>query len=192
MNKLIWLYLSSAILAITLALVEGVSEKIPIPLANDIAIIINDSSIERVDYLTAVTMMTEEKTQPMRAVDYQLIVDRLTEEELLFQYGLAQGYIYQPAISQVIVSNLLATIAVQHTSKQYSDEELHIIYLDKIVKDNEPSQVDERLSFANLKPQLATALREIERSKTVRDYLTWLRQRADFVYSNHIKEGNDE
>jgi len=179
MNKSSWFYVLSILVALSIAFIELYAVKTANVLFVEEAILINDSAIKRVDYLTAVTMMEEEKNQPMKAVDYQLIVDRLTEEELLFQYGLAQGYIYQPAISQVIVSNMLETISIQHTSEEYSDEKLYQIYLKKLITNQDIESLPEAMQFEQVKIDLANALREIERSKAVSEYLNWLRKRAD-------------
>lgn len=178
MNKSIFLYFVSVIGALSAALFElNFDNKNNLLFIED-AVLINDSSISRIDYLTAVTMMEEEKENPMEVVDYQLIVDRLIEEELLFQYGLEHGYIYQPAISQVIVNNMLETIAIQHTSEKYSDEKLYQVYLEKVVENHPLESLPLEMSFEALKPELAIALKTIERSKAVREYLTWLRKRS--------------
>jgi len=178
MNKSSYLYFFSVIVALSASLLELSAENTGNLLFVEDAVLINDSSISRIDYLTAVTMMEEEKKQPMKTVDYQLIVNRLTEEELLFQYGLDQGYIYQPAISQVIVSDMLETISIQHTSEQYSDEKLYQIYLEKIVNNQKVESLPAAMSFGQVKVELANALRAIERSKAVREYLNWLSKRA--------------
>ncbi|MEP1446908.1 MAG: hypothetical protein ABJK37_12415 [Paraglaciecola sp.] len=178
MNKSIFLYFFSVIGALSVAIFElNYDNKNNLLFIED-AVLINDGSISRIDYLTAVTMMEEEKENPMEVVDYQLIVDRLIEEELLFQYGLEQGYIYQPAISQVIVNNMLETIAIQHTSEKYSDEKLYQVYIEKVVENQPLESLPQEMSFELLKPELAIALKAIERSKAVREYLTWLRKRS--------------
>ena len=180
MFKSYHIYLLSIIVATSTALWQIKTNLVNTAIINpDDAILINNSAIKRVDYLTAVTMMKEEKNLAMRAIDYQLIVDRLTEEELLFQYGLAEGYIYRPEISKVIVRNMLDTIAINHTSKQYNDQELMRIYQDKILKNQDQTLVLAEFSFDNVKVDLAVALAEIDRSKAVRTYLDWLRQRSD-------------
>jgi len=183
-------YIVSVIIAAAVAIFEAnTSPEILTTDFNDDAILVNDGAIKRIDYLTAVTMMAEEKTLPMQTIDYQLIVDRLTEEELLFQYGLEQDIIFQPEISQVVVSNLLETIAVQHTSKEYSDKELYRIYQEKIAGNLKDSTQSSDLAFNNIKEELANALREVERNKAVRNYLLWLRNRSDISGSEKINIG---
>jgi len=179
MTKPSYLYLISVFIAVLAAIYQHNVETSPIPLASEDVIFVNDNAIKRVDYLTALTMIADEKKRPMKAVDYQLIVDRLIEEELLFQYGLSQQLIYHPEISQLIVSNLLDTISVQHTSKQYSDKELYQIYLNKIIENNPIERLENDLEFEGLKESLSDALREIERNKAIHQYIKWLRQRAD-------------
>jgi len=186
-------YIASVLIAALVAIFEvNISAGVSIDRFYDDAILVNDGAIKRIDYLTAVTMMEEEKTLPMQAVDYQLIVDRLTEEELLFQYGLSQGIIFQPEISQVVVSNLLETIAVQHTSKEYSDTELYNIYQEKIAGNISDNSQDGDLTFNNIKEELANALREVERNKAVRNYLLWLRNRSDISKSEKITLGENQ
>lgn len=183
-------YIFSIIIAATVAIFEV--NTIPELLTTDFnenAIMINDGAIKRIDYLTAVTMMAEEKTLPMQKVDYQLIVDRLTEEELLFQHGLEQDIIFQPQISQVVVSNLLETIAIQHTSKEYSDKELYNIYQQKIAGNIEDSAQNDDLAFNKIKEDLGNALREVERNKALRNYLLWLRNRSDISESEQLTIG---
>lgn len=188
-------YIVSVIIAAVVAIFEvNTSPEMLTTGFNDDAILVNDGAIKRIDYLTAVTMMAEEKTLPMKRVDYQLIVDRLTEEELLFQYGLSQDIIFQPEISQVVVSNLLETIAVQHTSKEYSDTELYRIYQEKIAGNLKTANLNKSaqfgdLAFDNIKEELANALREVERNKAVRNYLLWLRNRSDISESEGVNLG---
>jgi hypothetical protein len=184
MNKSSYLYFFSIIVALSVALLELNYDKKHNLLFIEDAVLINDSSISRVDYLTAITMMEEEKNNPLKTVDYQLIVDRLTEEQLLFQYGLEQGYIYQPAISQVIVSNMLETISIQHISEKYSDDKLYQIYLDKVVKNQPLASLPGGMSFEQVKSELASALKAIERSNAVREYLNWLRKRSVVTKNN--------
>lgn len=193
MIKFHYTYVVSVIIAAVVAIYEvNTTPKILTTGFNGDAILVNNIAIKRIDYLTAVTMMAEEKTLPMQRVDYQLIVDRLTEEELLFQYGLSQDIIFQPEISQVVVSNLLETIAVQHTSKEYSDTELYRIYQEKISGHIKDSAQVGYLAFDNIKEDLANALREVERNKAVRNYLLWLRNRSDISESEKIKIGEVE
>lgn len=187
MNKSQWLYLISIIIAVTVAVIESAYGQKNLAPSTEDAWLINGSAIKRIDYLTAVTMMEEEKQQTMKPVDYQLIVDRLTEEELLFQYGLEQGAIYHPEISQVIVSNILETIVVQHSSEQYNDEKLYAIYQEKIIAHYGIDNVPTDMQFAQVKTTLSAALREVERNKAVQKYINWLRKRSD-ISSSEINE----
>lgn len=179
MKKTPYLYLIAVLIAVLAAMYQHNIDTTPIPLAVEDAIFVNDIAIKRVDYLTALTMISDEKKEPMKTIDHQLIVNRLIEEELLFQYGLAQQYIYHPEISRLIVTNLLDTISAQHDSKQYSEKELYEIYLTKIIKSPSYELLDSDLKFEDLKEQLSGALREIDRNKVINEYIKWLRNRAD-------------
>jgi len=92
----------------------------------------------------------------------------------------------------VVVSNLLETIAVQHTSKEYSDTELYNIYQEKIAGNISDNSQDGELTFNNIKEELANALREVERNKAVRNYLLWLRNRSDISKSEKITLGENQ
>ena len=190
MMKSPYWYLVCVLIASVMAIYQHNIEIVQFPLSNEDVIFVNDSAIKRVDYLTALTMINDEKTRPMKVIDYQLIVDRLIEEELLFQYGLSKNYIFHAEISQIIVNNLLETISVQHTSQQYSDEHLYQIYLNKIKTNIDLQTNGKDPSFEKVKGQLSDALREIDRNKAIYDYILWLRQRADISSKNSINETN--
>lgn len=185
-----YLYLASVIIAIFMAIYQHSIDIVKFPLSDEDAIFVNDSAIKRVDYLTAITMINDENKRPMNAIDYQLIVDRLIEEELLFQYGLSENYIFHPEISQIIVNNILETISVQHTSQQYSDEHLYPIYLSKIKTNIDFQTNGKDPSFEEVRDQLSDALREVDRNKAIHEYILWLRQRADISSYNSVNETN--
>lgn len=190
MTKSPYLYLTSVIIATFMAIYQHSIDFVKFTLSNEDAIFVNDSAIKRVDYLTAITMINDEKKRSIKTIDYQLIVDRLIEEELLFQYGLSENYIFHPEISQIIVNNLLETISVQHTSQQYSDEHLYPIYLNKIKTNIDFQTNGKNPSFEEVRDQLSDALREIDRNKAIYEYILWLRQRADISSKNSINEIN--
>ena len=149
---------------------------------NDVAAIVNENEIPMVDYLTAVAMIKEDKRASLTTDDYQLVIDRLIEEELLFQYGLNNAYIYKSDISKNIVDNMLANIISEITSTEKSDSETVNFYQMQMKSNPQFYQVMKDVSFNSIKSDLAMAMLEIEKNKAIQDYLTILKNKAQIEY----------
>jgi len=70
------------------SLVGGTRER---PLAADAVAVVNDTPIRRDDYLRALGAVASDRRAPLDDADKRRVLDRLIDEELLLQRGLALG-----------------------------------------------------------------------------------------------------
>ena len=144
----------------------------------DSAASINDIHIKTVDYLTAVTMIKEDKRNQLTAADYQLVIDRLMEEELLFQHGLRHGIIYQSDISKKIIDNMLANILSSITSNQKSAKEVEDFYNLQISTNPEFKHAMKDQLFSDIQPDLTLAMVKLEKNTAIRTYVKMLKNKS--------------
>ena len=92
------------------------------PLASGVVALVNQTSIRTVEYERAVAMIAADKRDPISDADRRLALDRLIEEELLVQEGLARGLTdVDRRVRQAIVQAMLASILADSRSADSSD-----------------------------------------------------------------------
>ncbi len=186
-NRLVTFTLIALITSGGFSVVEFIAQqKYSFNVKNDVAAMVNGNEIKKVDYLTAVAMIEEDKRGDINRADYQLVIDRLIEEELLFQYALKGDILFEANITQLVISNMLSNIVSHITSGDYSAEQIKTFY-DKQLENN-PAFKQAMLgqSFMSIKDDLAMAMFEIDKSRAIRDYLSILNKKASLSFStNH-------
>jgi len=184
-NRLVVFSLIALIASGGFSLLEFVAQKKYATNVNsDVAAIINGNEIKKVDYLTAVAMIEEDKRGDINRADYQLVIDRLMEEELLFQYALEGDILFEANITQLVISNMLSNIVSHITSDDYSEEQIKTFYDMQIENNPAFKQAMAGQGFAGIKDDLAIAMFEIEKSKAIRDYLSILNKKASISFAN--------
>lgn len=184
-NRLVTFTLVALIASGGFSLLEFIAQqKYSINVKSDVAAIINGNEIKKVDYLTAVAMIEEDKRGEINRADYQLVIDRLIEEELLFQYALEGDILFEANITQLVIGNMLSNIVSHITSDDYSDEQIKAFYDVQIENNPAFKQAMKGQGFISIKDDLATAMFEIDKSKAIRDYLSILNKKASISFAD--------
>lgn len=90
---------------------------------------VNDRLILRDAWLRAVAAVSSERRTPLTESDKRHILDRLVDEELLAQHGLALGLVEQDRrLRGQLVAQVLQTASANSSSGDYSDAELREFY----------------------------------------------------------------
>jgi len=91
-------------------------------LGSGVVALVNGTAIRTVEYERAVSLIAADKRDPISDADRRLALDRLIEEELLVQAGLARGLIdVDRRVRQAIVQAMLASILADPRSADSSD-----------------------------------------------------------------------
>jgi parvulin-like peptidyl-prolyl isomerase len=95
----------------------------------DVVAVVNDAGIRRDDYARMVEAVAADRREPLSAEDRQRVLDRLIDEELLVQRGLALDL---PRVDRRVRADLTQTvidgIASQAGDREPSDDELRAFY----------------------------------------------------------------
>jgi hypothetical protein len=132
------------------------------------------------EFEQAVEMLASDRREPPTERDRARVLDRLIDEELLVEYGLARGLVATDrAVRDVVVRAMLEVAAAERAGGPPSDEELRALY----------GGSGETPAFESARPALETAYAELDRSAAVRAYLAELRARADVAYAPDAAAG---
>ena len=96
-------------------------------LPRDSAARVNHTEIRQLDYQRALGLMASGKRSPLNAEDRILVLERLIQEELLVQYGIAQDLLRADRkVRSAVLQSVLAGLDVQARAavKQDSDNGL--------------------------------------------------------------------
>jgi hypothetical protein len=92
---------------------------------------INDLSIRKGDYLGYLDLVSRDKRNPMTEQDRRHVLDRIIEEKLLIERGLALDLPHSdPKVRKTIVNAMIETIVSDASSAEPDDAELEEFYLD--------------------------------------------------------------
>ncbi len=92
------------------------------PLEPGVVALVNGTPIRTLEYERVVSLIAADKRDPISDADRRLALDRLIEEELLVQEGLARGLIdVDRRVRQAIVQAMLASILADSRSADSSD-----------------------------------------------------------------------
>lgn len=90
---------------------------------------VNDRLILRDAWLRAVAMVSSERRTPLTEADKHHILNRLIDEELLAQHGLALGLVEQDRrLRGQLVSQVLQTASAASAGRELDDDELRRFY----------------------------------------------------------------
>ena len=96
-------------------------------LPRDSAARVNHTEIRQLDYQRALGLMASGKRSPLNAEDRILVLERLIQEELLVQYGIAQDLLRADRkVRSAVLQSVLAGLDIQARAavKQDSDNGL--------------------------------------------------------------------
>ena len=82
---------------------------------------VNDTDIQLGEYHRALRMLSSERRDPLTEQDRTLVLERMIEEELLLQHGLASGLVHsdrdvRTAVTQSILTGLLVDVEADATT----------------------------------------------------------------------------
>ncbi|MGH8455205.1 MAG: peptidylprolyl isomerase, partial [Nevskiales bacterium] len=90
---------------------------------------VNDRLILRDAWLRAVAMVSSERRTPLTEADKRHILDRLIDEELLAQHGLALGLVEQDRrLRGQLVQQAMQTASAAGAGREFSEDELRRFY----------------------------------------------------------------
>lgn len=156
----------------------------------DVIASVNATPIRWVEYERAVSAIAADKRDPATEADRRLALDRLIEEELLVQEGLARGLIdTDRGVRQVVVQSMLSSILAESRSAQASEAELRAYYEANLVPltaaffgvtpeqaVNEPASPP---GFAAAHDLVEQEYGRSAESVALAEYIAWLRAEAD-------------
>lgn len=93
---------------------------------------VNERLILRDAWLRAVAAVSSERRTPLTEADRRHILDRLIDEELLAQHGLALGLVEQDRrLRGQLVQQVMQTAGAASTGREFSEDELNKFYVEQ-------------------------------------------------------------
>ena len=90
---------------------------------------VNERLILRDAWLRAVAAVSSERRTPLTETDKRHILDRLIDEELLAQHGLALGLVEQDRrLRGQLVQQVMQTAGAANAGREFSEDELRVFY----------------------------------------------------------------
>lgn len=193
-RRALLLLVVGAVLGIIFGVVSTLQESRPnVNAVPDEAIaLVNGKSITAEDYARAVAMVASDKRTDVTAADRAYVLNRLIDEELLIQYGIALGLVdADRTVRKAITQAMLASIVAEHTSEQPSDDRLRAFYEEHpSLFVRSPAKRDVRMTVGRegapppieeIKAQVEEVYLQRARDDVLHQYLEWLRSEAEIV-----------
>jgi len=122
-----WLLALGAATGLATAIGSLVGGTIDRPLGSDAVAVVNDTPIRREDYLRALGAVASDRRTPLDDADKRRILDRLIDEELLLQRGLALGLAERDrSVRAPLVAATIDLLA--RANREPTDAELRAFY----------------------------------------------------------------
>ena len=122
-----WLLALGAATGLATAIGSLVGGTIDRPLGSDAVAVVNDTPIRREDYLRALGAVASDRRTPLDDADKHRILDRLIDEELLLQRGLALGLAERDrSVRAPLVAATIDLLA--RANREPTDAELRAFY----------------------------------------------------------------
>jgi hypothetical protein len=123
-----WLLVAGLLAGIVMA-ASGVLEDRDGDLPSQAVARVNERLILRDAWLRAVAAVSSERRTPLTDADRRHILDRLVDEELLAQHGLALGLVEQDRrLRAQLVQQVMQTAGAASAGREFSDDELRGYY----------------------------------------------------------------
>ena len=107
---------------------SGLLESGP-PGMTDAIATVNNESISKEDYLNYLSLLAKDKRNPITAEDRRHVLNRMIEEKLIIERGLAIGLAQSdPNIRKVITNAMIATITADTAAQQADEDTLRKFY----------------------------------------------------------------
>ncbi len=201
-RRALWLLTAGGVVGILLGIAAALSERGPtISVLPDGAIaLVNGRPIREEDYARAVALVEGDKRTEITAEDRDHILDRLIEEELLIQRGIAIGLVdSNRSVRKAITQAMLTSIVTESVSVQPSEDELRAFYAENLslfarsaeVTDGQVAaerQVIGIPTFEDIREQVEGAYLQRSRDDALREYLEWLRDEAKIALAPEVHQ----
>ena len=107
---------------------SGLLESGP-PGMTDAIATVNNESISKEDYLNYLSLLAKDKRNPITAEDRRHVLNRMIEEKLIIERGLAIGLAQsEPNIRKVITNAMIETITTDTSAQQADEDTLRKFY----------------------------------------------------------------
>ena len=95
------------------------------PVPDDAVALVRDVAVRRVDYERALTALAGDRRSPLSAEDRRRVLDRLIDEELLVQKGLALGLARRDGrVRSDIVASVVESVVSEASTREPTDDEV--------------------------------------------------------------------
>lgn len=188
------LLIGGAVLGVAL----GVASALPLrssdpdTVPDGVIALVNGKALREEDYLNAVASLAGDKRAAVTDEDRAHVLNRMIEEELLIQQGIAAGLVDSDrTVRKAVTQAMLAVVVAESASEQPSEEVLRAFY-----EENpslfRPSVAETRVrvehppAFAEVREQVEKAYVQRARDDTLREYLQWLRDEAKIAVAPEV------
>ena len=161
--------------------------------------LVNGRPIREEDYARAVALVERDKRTEVTDEDRARVLDRLIEEELLIQRGIAVGLVdSNRAVRKAITQAMLASSVAESVSVRPSEDELRTFYVENPslfarsaeVADGQVAVERQAMgipTFADIREQVEAAYLQRSRDDALREYLEWLRDEAKIALAPEVR-----
>ncbi len=169
-------------------------------LPDDAIALVNGRPISEEEYTRAVALLAGDKRTKVTEADRAHALNRLIEEELLVQQGIASGLVdTNPTVRQAITQAMLASIAAESISAQPTEEALRAFYTENpsLFARSGPAAgsqaeaagtAEEPPAFADIREQVEAAYLRRARGSALREHLQWLRSEAQVALAPEARK----
>ena len=169
-------------------------------LPDGVIALVNGRPIREEDYARAVALVERDKRTEVTGEDRARVLDRLIEEELLIQRGIASGLVdSNRSVRKAITQAMLASIVAESVSVQPAEDELRAFYAENpslFARSAEAAdgqaategQATEPPTFADIREQAEVAYLRRSRDDALRAYMEWLRDEAKIALAPEVRQ----
>jgi len=155
--------------------------------------VVNGKTITMGEYASAVALLAGDKRTALTDEDRLYVLNRLLEEELLIQRGIAIGLVDSDrTVRKSIAQAMLASAVTDSASPQPSQDELRAFYRKNSLLFTSPSpnpniqataggEAGKLPPFEEVHEQVEARYLQHARDEALREYLQWLRDEATIV-----------
>jgi hypothetical protein len=155
-----------------------------VPRADAVALV-NGRVIRTEEYLRICSLVAQDKRTEMTDADRARVLDRLIEEELLLQYGIAMGILdSERVVRGAITTAMMTSIVAESASETPSESDLRAFHQENRTHFADASGTVP--DFRDIRDEVEEIYLNRARSRSLRDYLDWLREEAEIILSPEV------
>ncbi len=161
----------------------------------DAIAIVNGKVIREAEYARVLEAIASDRRGDLTESDRKLALDRLIEQELLIQHGVALGVVDSDrAVRETIVREMLASITADAAGDQPSEDQLRSLFAANrtqfsgtFARASQPAGVNPgEAQFERTRSAVEQDYRLRAADRALRDYLGWLRSSATIVTAREL------